>query len=216
MTTTHIVRQGDYLGKIAHDHGAEDWKTIWNAPENAELRKLRKDPNILLPGDRVVVPDTRGRTESAATEQRHRFAVQRRTLKLAVILEEVYFGPVADTQTDIEIGPTKKSVVTDQRGKLEEVFPSGQGEARLVVRDSDSRFEDAVLLLEVGHLDPVDKVSGQSSRLVNLGYLLVAISDSTAPAFLSAVEEFQCDQGLQVDGVCGPKTQAKLRELHGC
>jgi len=34
-------------------------------------------------------------------------------------------------------------------------------------------------------------------------------------AFLSAVEEFQCDNGLTVDGDCGPNTQAKLKEVHG-
>ena len=34
--------------------------------------------------------------------------------------------------------------------------------------------------------------------------------------FLSAVEEFQCDHGLGVDGKCGPATQAKLKQVHGC
>ena len=34
--------------------------------------------------------------------------------------------------------------------------------------------------------------------------------------FLSAVEEFQCDHGLVVDGKCGPTTQAKLKQVHGC
>lgn len=34
--------------------------------------------------------------------------------------------------------------------------------------------------------------------------------------FVSAVEEFQCDHGLVVDGECGPATQAKLKQVHGC
>ena len=34
--------------------------------------------------------------------------------------------------------------------------------------------------------------------------------------FLSAIEEFQCDHGLVVDGKCGPATQAKLKQVHGC
>jgi LysM repeat protein len=38
----------------------------------------------------------------------------------------------------------------------------------------------------------------------------------TDQQFLSAVEEFQCDQGLTVDGICGPQTQAKLKQVHGC
>ena len=32
----------------------------------------------------------------------------------------------------------------------------------------------------------------------------------------SAVEEFQCDHGLTVDGKCGSLTQAKLKKVHGC
>jgi peptidoglycan hydrolase-like protein with peptidoglycan-binding domain len=35
-------------------------------------------------------------------------------------------------------------------------------------------------------------------------------------AFRSAVEEFQCDHGLTVDGDCGAQTQAKLLSVHGC
>ena len=31
----------------------------------------------------------------------------------------------------------------------------------------------------------------------------------------SAYEEFQCDHGLEVDGDPGPKTLAKLVEIHG-
>ena len=34
--------------------------------------------------------------------------------------------------------------------------------------------------------------------------------------FESAVEEFQCDSNLTVDGQCGPQTQAKLKDVHGC
>jgi hypothetical protein len=40
--------------------------------------------------------------------------------------------------------------------------------------------------------------------------------DETRALFLSAVEEFQCDHGLVVDGKCGPTTQAKLKQVHGC
>jgi LysM repeat protein len=41
-------------------------------------------------------------------------------------------------------------------------------------------------------------------------------SGQTNQQFLSAVQEFQCDQGLTVDGICGPQTQAKLKQVHGC
>lgn len=36
-------------------HGAQ-WKAIWAAPQNAKLRALRKDPDLIRPGDSVWVP----------------------------------------------------------------------------------------------------------------------------------------------------------------
>jgi peptidoglycan hydrolase-like protein with peptidoglycan-binding domain len=40
--------------------------------------------------------------------------------------------------------------------------------------------------------------------------------DPKDPQFLSAVEQFQCDQKIAVDGDIGPATQATLKAAHGC
>ena len=50
----------------------------------------------------------------------------------------------------------------------------------------------------------------------NLGYYLGPLDADNPAKFRSAVEEFQCDYGLTVDGDCGPNTQAKLKQVHGC
>jgi Putative peptidoglycan binding domain len=70
--------------------------------------------------------------------------------------------------------------------------------------------------VKIGHLDPVDTISGQQARLSNLGYFLGDIDGNDASAFRIAVGEFQCEHGLTVDGICGSKTQAKLKDAHGC
>ena len=57
--------------------------------------------------------------------------------------------------------------------------------------------------------------SGQAARLTNLGYLMNT-EDSPDAELLSAVEEFQCDEELAVDGISGPKTQNQLVKVHGC
>jgi hypothetical protein len=80
------------------------------------------------------------------------------------------------------------------------------------------------LPLKIGYLDPVTTVPGQVARLNNLGYDAGLVGrEDRAPRdeegqrqFRSAVEEFQCDHGLAVDGKCGPVTQAKLKKVHGC
>jgi hypothetical protein len=71
----------------------------------------------------------------------------------------------------------------------------------------------------VGHLDPVDTPTGQKARLNNLGYFAGSLAKEDEALFKSAVEEFQLERmggGAAVDGKCGPKTQAKLKEAHGC
>lgn len=70
--------------------------------------------------------------------------------------------------------------------------------------------------IKIGHLDPVDEISGQQGRLNNLGYYFGDIDGNDSPRFRMAVEEFQCENGLTVDGICGPNTQAKLKEVYGC
>ena len=70
--------------------------------------------------------------------------------------------------------------------------------------------------VQIGCLDPIDEPSGQLIRLANLGYYRLDGTDIDQSEFVSAVEEFQCEQGLTVDGICGPATQAKLKQVYGC
>jgi len=48
------------------------------------------------------------------------------------------------------------------------------------------------------------------------GYYLGRLDVDNPAKFRSAVEEFQCDHDLTVDGDCGPQTQAKLKQVYGC
>ena len=70
---------------------------------------------------------------------------------------------------------------------------------------------DIVMKLQIGGLDPVETLSGQESRLNNLGYAAGTAGDAKDAVFLRAVRAFQTDNKLDVDGDCGPKTQAKLQ-----
>jgi hypothetical protein len=69
--------------------------------------------------------------------------------------------------------------------------------------------------VRIGDLDPVNEETGQMARLANLGYYRASLDKPDQDELLSAIEEFQCDNKLAVDGDCGPKTQAKLKEVHG-
>ena len=57
MATTHIVKRGENLPMIAKKYGFHDWKTIYDHPNNREFRKKRPNPNLILPGDQLFIPD---------------------------------------------------------------------------------------------------------------------------------------------------------------
>ena len=215
MATTHIVKQGDYLSKIVKQYGFADWKTIWDDPGNAELKKKRGNPNILYPGDKLVIPETEEKIELAATEQQHAFKRKGKPLKLRLVLKDLNFNPLANRTCTLHVDGQQFDLTSDGKGQIEQVIPPTAGQARLLVDDVHSPITVEVPIY-IGHLDPLDTVSGQKARLNNLGYYAGSLNQEDEALFKSAVEEFQCDHQLSVDGKCGPKTQAKLKEVYGC
>ena len=231
MGKTHFVVQGEYLSKIARAHGFADFHTIWDAPENKDLKEKRKNPNVLYPGDKLVIPDKEIREESRATEKKHKFELQGEKLTLRIKLMDLKNKPVEGHECTLIVEGDSKEFKTKSDGILEEEISTDHGTGKLLDRgkpDPKLPFNPPLEVpLKVGHLDPEDKVSGQIARLNNLGYNAGEVPEhpltdseerklGKSPQFLSAVEEFQCDHKLTVDGKCGPKTQAQLKDVHGC
>jgi len=212
---TYFVKQGDHLFKIAQKHGFADYHTIWDHPKNAELKRKRQNPNVLYPGDRLYIPEKELKEESGATEQRHRFKTRGETLMLRIVLKNIDGQPIANEQCDLDIEGEVYPLITDGEGQIEQQIPKSAERGSLTLKDTDLPF-DVQLPLKIGHLDPVDTASGQQARLNNLGYNAGEVGGTDPLKLRSAVEEFQCDYDLSVDGICGSQTQAKLEEVHGC
>lgn len=215
MADYYTVEQGDHLSKIAKDNGFTDYTIIWNHPNNAELKKKRQSPNVLFPGDQVFVPDMEQKQESGATDKRHTFTVDTKPLKLCLVLEDQYEKPIGGAQCALRVKDQVTQPTTSADGKIEQDIPPDADKAFLVVRSDETPYRNVLLVFNIGDLDPVDEVSGQVARLNNLGYFAGKLDGSDDDAFASAIQEFQCDFGLVVDGICGPKTQAKLKQVHG-
>jgi N-acetylmuramoyl-L-alanine amidase len=216
MAGFHSVQQGDTLAKIAADNGFFDFRTIWNHAKNADLRAKRQNPHVLAPGDQVFIPDKVQRDEAKSTDQAHRFQVRRTGNLLRLVLEDLYGRPISSATCELTVEGQIFTVVSGADGKLEHDIPAAARNASLLVKKGQTPLLNVPLQLEIGHLDPVDQRSGQVARLSNLGYFLGGLDDDDERQFKSAVEEFQCDQKLKVDGDCGPQTQAKLLSVHGC
>jgi hypothetical protein len=207
----HIVEQGEHIATIALKHGFADHMVIWDDPKNAALRKERQNPFVLLPGDAVFVPDRLEKQEPASTAQTNRFKVRMPRIKLRLALLGLDGEPMAGTACTVNVDGKAHDLTTGGDGIVEVDVSRSATEGTLAIPSIELKTP-----LKIGSLDPVDVISGQWGRLNNLGYNAGSKDDPEDPAFKSAVEEFQCDNELTVDGACGPGTRSKLVEIYGC
>ena len=53
------LRLGGVLERGGRKYGFYNWKMIYEHPDNKDFKDKRTNPNILFPGDRVLIPDKR-------------------------------------------------------------------------------------------------------------------------------------------------------------
>ncbi|WP_395841774.1 LysM peptidoglycan-binding domain-containing protein [Cystobacter fuscus] len=73
---THIVKKGDSIWSIARTHGFADWHPIYEDPANQALRKLRPNPALIQPGDRIAIPDQKSKPHTSPSGQKQPLKVE--------------------------------------------------------------------------------------------------------------------------------------------
>jgi hypothetical protein len=157
----YVVRQGDYLTKLAHQLGF-DADDVWKDEKNSELKDLRKSPDILAPGDVLYIP-----TEpppslglSSGTTNDYSATIPRVSLTLLFLdgTEPLKGEPcqVEGLAADDPEVPTS----TDGEGTLVLKIP-------VTIREIAVRFPDRMLGYRffVGDLNPAVEASGIRQRL---------------------------------------------------
>ncbi len=159
------IKPGDCITSLAYERGFRP-ETIWDTPENAVVKKLREDPGVLLPGDRIFLPAKRLHQEAQSTGQRHRF---RRLGSAAQLRIEFLVGdtPMANQPYVLTIDGRQIRGCTDDSGLLEEPIPANAKGGTLQLGEGEQQHE---FELALGHLDPVSAPSGQRARLNHLGF----------------------------------------------
>jgi hypothetical protein len=217
MPSNHTVQQGEHLSSIASQYGFTDYTVIWNHAQNAQLKTQRGNPNVLLAGDSLYIPDKQQKQESGATTARHKFVLNQKRLMLRLTLEDLYENPLANAACALVVDGKQFQLTSGSDGKLEQPIDPAAQSCILTISGDGTPFAQRPITVKIGDLDPVDAQSGQRARLNNLGYLPgTSDDDPDDPQFCSAVEQFQCDQKLTVDGKIGQETQSKLKAVHGC
>ncbi len=204
----HTVKQGDCIASIAFKYGFFP-DSIWNDPDNRELKDEREDPNVLLPGDAVYIREKEEKEESCAAEKRHRFKRKGVPEKLMVQFKRAG-EPRADADYTLDIDGTLSEGKTDGDGKVEVAIPPNARKGKITFREEGDEYE-----LELGELDPVSEISGVQGRLRNLGFFAGDPDGQVSPALEGAIRAFQETQDLEVTGDPDDKTRKKLEEVYG-
>lgn len=203
----YYVKQGDCIFSIAFEQGFFP-DTIWNHPNNADLKKMRKDPSVLMPGDTVFVPDKQLKEVSKPTNEVHKFRCKNtpKTLRIQIVRMN---KPIRNMDYKLDIDGVVKEGKTDSEGWLKQPIAPNAKLAKLILADG-VEYE-----LSLGYLDPVDKISGLQGRLHNLGFYDGEITDELNDKTKEALEIFQRSHDLEVTGAPDEKTKALLVRLTG-
>jgi hypothetical protein len=197
------VQQGECLSSIARDRGFF-WKTLWNHPSNTEIKTKRKDPNVLLPGDLLFIPQRTAKVQSCQTDKRHKFVLKGEpcSLKLTVMIHK---KPRAGEPYLLTIDGKTTTGALDGNGTLEVPIASNAKGGTLVV--GSPPFEEKFDLV-LGAMDPVSNGQGVQKRLENLGF------DFSETSIGETIAQFQKEFGLKVTGDFDDSTRKRLEQEH--
>lgn len=243
MPIDYEIVQGDCIDSIALRCGFFP-DTLWNHGSNAELKRLRKDPNVLFPGDKLFIPDIQIREVDKPVEKKHKFRRKGIPAKLHLRFlkpkdppppkeepegagdESNYVDPdpAADAKQEMEPIANAAFRLDVDGTEITKGQTDGDGRVKISIPpDAVSGLftfypgtpKERVIPLSLGEMDPVETIIGARKRLSNLGYPCTIVNELT-PELKDALASFQRDNGLKAKGELNDETKAKLKEKHGC
>lgn len=204
----YTAKANDCMSSIADLYGFF-WKTLWFHSQNQALRRLRKNPNVLLENDQVWIPAKQTRWESKNTDARHKFVLLGVPTKFRIRFADSG-KPRANVPYVLTVDGAIFTGSTDSNGKIEHAIPPNAQQGTLVLGQGD---QTEIFNLDLGALAPVSEPAGAIARIRSLGYHC-AIDDKEG--LTQALRSFQAENHLQVSGKLDASTQSKLTQVFGC
>lgn len=217
MTQQHIVAQGETLLRIAKQYGYQTSKALYNHPSNAEFKALRPDPNLIYPGDKITIPPKKEKFIPLRTNSINSFVVQneKEYFRLQIIHEDG--DDITGKRIVITIGSQTIDTVLPSNGLIEVELNENDsltGQVDLYLKEDQSSPSES-FTAQVGHLDPIDTLSGVQARCNLLGFDCGTVDGINGSKTKAGVRDFQYEHDLEVDGIAGAKTKAKLQQVFG-
>jgi hypothetical protein len=205
----YVIRQGDYLTKLAHAMGF-DAEEVWNHADNRALRERRASPEILQPGDVLHVPDRPASGLRVSPHTHNRYKARVPTVEIRLRLRDDADRPLANKAYQVLGAGAPQHGTTDGDGLATLTVPAHAAEVDLLLEQTGLHYR-----VLIGHMDPIEEPSGVRKRLEHLGYL-PPLDATGADADLSAgVSAFQRAQGIEPTGVMDQATRDALERAHG-
>lgn len=205
------VRQGECIKSIAFRRGFY-WKTIWEDANNQELQEIRKNPNVLLPGDRVFIREKILKEEACAAGQRHRFRRKGIPEELRIVLKDIEDQPRANVSYRITVEGSEHEGVTGDDGLIVIPISPVDAEGTLELLEDGEVVEEYEL--ELGNLDPPENPAGVQERLTNLGLYDGPVDGEMSSLTELAITKFQQQHDLEVTGQLDDATLQALDAAH--
>jgi N-acetylmuramoyl-L-alanine amidase len=218
MPGVYTVKQGDCLSSIAARCGFNSYHSIYDHPENADFKRERSNPNVIYPGDALYIPELELGKQDCPTDQLHKFRLTKPLVKLRIKLLDPDRQPYKYKRYSIQIDSVSNvwSGNTSATGLAEALIPADAkaGKLQLWLTDESDQQASVEMRLQIGHLDPMDEVTGVQARLNHLRFACGAVDGILGPKTSAALSRFQKQYGLDETGDIDGPTCDKLRELH--
>jgi hypothetical protein len=205
----HKVQSGDCVSSIAFNAGFFAG-TLWELPENADLKQQRANLNVLRPGDIVYIPDKRDKMHKGNTDARHIFRRKGVPARLALRIVRGD-APRANLPYLLIIDRHKITGTTNGNGEISVTLIPNAKSGVLQVGVGADMDE---YTLQLGHLQPVDTILGVQRRLSNLGYFCQGEDGELGPYTKAAICDFQQEHNLTVTGEMDAAFTATLVKVH--
>lgn len=204
----HIIASHECINSIAVRYGFT-WSDIWDHPDNQALREARTNPNLLCPGDELVIPERTAGEQSLASGQQHKVVVHNLTALLRIRLE--YDGEPVSGAYVLEVGGRRLEGELDGDGQLEQTVPAAATRGRLLLVERNEQID-----LLLGDLDPPNTPTGAVERLINLGLFTDRSVRELTPEVRHVLLLVQREEGLDPTGELDDETADALVRWHGC
>jgi hypothetical protein len=204
----HTVQSGECMTSIAAMYGFH-WQTLWNLPENSDLKNKRKNPNVLMPGDTVMVPDLRMKQLDAATDAKHIY--ERLGIPSKFRMRLLSDGdPRTGVSFTCAIDGKLLQGKTDSDGVLTFPIPPKARTGHLVILGEEVEEYN----LTFGELNPLDDITGVQQRLSNLGYACHVTGENDEQT-RDAVSSFRAENDLAESEEIDDDLRSALLKVHG-